>query len=73
MTSKFLINHTNKLIKIATNIARNNDIKRIPYPSNGFKNEKDYHKYLNNLLNFIDKPELYAFTRPNDLNSKIIN
>ncbi len=73
MTKKFIINHTNRLIEIATNIARENNIRRIPYPSNGFKKEKDYKKYLNNLLNFIDKPELYHLTKPNDFNSKFIN
>ena len=56
---KLLINHSNKLINTARVIAKVNNITQIPAPSPTFKNKKAFEKYLNNLTNFIQKPELF--------------
>ena len=61
--NKFLLQHTNNLIKSAISVANSNNIKHIPYPKNNFKNKKIFELYLNNLTNFIDKPELFYLNK----------
>jgi len=73
MNKNFLHRHTNRLIKIATNVAKSNEINEIPYPK--IMNSKhEYESYMKHLLNFIDKPELYSFVkRDNNFSTLNIN
>lgn len=60
---RLIIQHTNRLVKCATKVAQDNNIKVIPYPSKQFNSNKSVGKYLDNLTNFIEKPELFYMSQ----------
>ena len=59
LMKRLIIQHTNRLIKCATKVAQDNNIKVIPYPNKQFSSNKSFEKYLGNLTNFIERPELF--------------
>lgn len=63
MNKTFFVNHTNRLLQIANNISMSKNINKIPFPKDNFKSGKDYKTFLNNLTNFIDKPELFFLSK----------
>ena len=57
--NKFFVKHSNRLLKSAINVAKNNNLNVVPYPIKEFRNFKEFDNYLNNLTNFISHPELF--------------
>ena len=63
MNKNFIIKHTNKLIKIASNRSRSSQVGKFPYPEKPFGNQKEFKEYLNTLTNFIDTPEYFYLSK----------
>jgi hypothetical protein len=71
--NKLIIQHTNRLVRCATKVAQDNNIKVIPFPKNHFKSSKCLDNYLNNLTNFIERPELYYLSKNSNVNIEQLN
>lgn len=65
MNKNFIIKHTNKLIRIASNRSKNSQVGKFPYPEKPFGNQKELKDYLNTLTNFIDTPEYFYLAKDN--------